>query len=75
MQKSTRLLRFADLQDRGIVHNRQQLANLVRDHGFPAGWMLTANARVFDEDDVEAWLDTRRQSRSQTPEGHQAVAA
>lgn len=64
MAEPTTLLRFADLSARGIVRNREQLRNLIRDHGFPAGFMLTPNARVYDESEVEAWLDRRRQASS-----------
>ncbi len=62
MREPTILLRFADLQARGIVRNREQLRNLIRDHGFPAGFMLTPNARVYDECQVETWLETRREA-------------
>jgi hypothetical protein len=54
------LLRYTDLERRGIVRNRQQLSNLIHDYGFPPGWLLTPNARVWDAVDVEAWLAARR---------------
>jgi len=54
------LLRFADLERLGIVRNRQQLANLVKEHGFPTGWLLSPNARVWDEPEIGAWLERRR---------------
>ncbi len=60
MSEPTTLLRFADLQARGIVRNREQLRNLIRDHAFPPGFMLTPNARVYDECLVEEWLAARR---------------
>ena len=60
MTGPTVLLRFADLSERGIVRNREQLRKLIRDHGFPPGFMLTPHARVYDECEVEAWLDRRR---------------
>lgn len=62
MQKPSILLRFTDLHDRGIVRNRQQLLNLTRYSGFPAGWLLSPNARVWDAEDVEAWLESRREA-------------
>jgi hypothetical protein len=61
MPEPTTLLRFADLQTRGIARNREQLRCLISNHGFPRGFLLTANARVYDEAEVEAWLDSRRQ--------------
>jgi predicted DNA-binding transcriptional regulator AlpA len=60
MPEPTTLLRFADLQARGIARNREQLRVLINDHGFPRGFLLTPNARVYDETAVEAWLDSRR---------------
>ena len=66
MSEPTTLLRFSDLQDRGIVRNREQLRNLINDFGFPAGFMLTPNARVYVEAEVEAWLASRRQASGQS---------
>lgn len=62
MTEGTVLLRFADLVARGIVRNREQLRNLVSNQDFPAGWMLSPNARVWDLPDVEAWLQARREA-------------
>jgi hypothetical protein len=62
MTDGTVLLRFADLVERGIVRNREQLRNLVSNQGFPAGWMLSPNARVFDLSEVENWLQARREA-------------
>jgi predicted DNA-binding transcriptional regulator AlpA len=62
MSEPTTLLRFVDLQARGIVRNREQMRNLIRDHSFPAGWMLSPNARVWDEPEVEKWLQGRREA-------------
>jgi len=68
MNAPTVLLRFNDLQARGIVRNREQLRNLQRDHGFPAGFLLSANARVFDQAEVEAWLQARREASVGAPQ-------
>lgn len=57
------LLRFEDLKRRGIVRNWPQLGRLIRDHGFPSGWLLTPNARVWDEPEIEDWLEKRRRGR------------
>jgi predicted DNA-binding transcriptional regulator AlpA len=62
---SKNLLRFADLRARGIVRNWPQLRRLVEAAGFPRGWMLTRNARVWDEADVDAWLDARRRAHTE----------
>lgn len=62
MTQGPTLLRFADLSARGIVRNREQLRRMVAEQGFPAGWMLSPNARVWDLPEVDAWLDRRRQA-------------
>jgi hypothetical protein len=59
------LLRFADLSARGIVRNREQLRRMQAEQGFPAGWMLSPNARVWDLPEVEAWLEERRRASGQ----------
>lgn len=60
MSDFTTLLRFADLQARGIVRNREQLRVLIAAHNFPGGFMLSPNARVYDQAEVEGWLEERR---------------
>lgn len=65
MAEPTILLRLADLQARGVVRSRQQLRNLIIDHGFPAGFLLTPNVRVYCAAEVETWLEGRRLSDTQ----------
>ncbi len=55
-----RLLRFADLKAAGIVKNWPQVKRLVDGEGFPPGFLLSANTRVWDEADVAAWVASRR---------------
>jgi predicted DNA-binding transcriptional regulator AlpA len=55
----TRFLRFSDLVDRGIVRNWPTLQRLIKTLGFPPGVLLSANARGWDEGEVEAWLASR----------------
>lgn len=57
---SSRLLRFADLRERGVVRNWPQLKRLVDSAGFPPGYHLSPGTRVWDADVVESWLDQRR---------------
>jgi hypothetical protein len=59
-KRPVKLLRFADLKDRGIVRNWAQLRRLQDVEGFPPGFMLSQNTRVWDEPEVEAWLASRR---------------
>lgn len=51
------LLRYRDLEERGIVRNRVQLKNLVDRHGFPAGRMAGPNSRVWFAEEVYSWLE------------------
>ena len=55
----TRLLRFHDLQFRGIVFSRVQLNNLIAKEKFPPGLKLSANTRAWRETDVEEWISSR----------------
>jgi len=55
-----RLLRFADLKAAGVVKNWPQLKRLVDGDGFPPGFMLSANTRVWDETEVAEWIEARR---------------
>jgi predicted DNA-binding transcriptional regulator AlpA len=54
----TRLLRFADLHERGIARSWAQLKNLQK-RGFPLGKMLSPNCRVWSEDEINGWLASR----------------
>ena len=55
----SRQLRFRDLKARGIVDNRVTLANWIENYGFPTGRLVGPNTRLWNEADVEAWLDSR----------------
>ena len=52
----TKLLRFAELQERGIARSWAQLKNLQKNRGFPLGVMISANSRAWTEDEIAAWL-------------------
>ena len=58
--------RFADLKARGIVTNRPQLNRMISEYGFPAGVMLTPNARAWDNDEISAWLSKRGSEKRKT---------
>jgi hypothetical protein len=62
-QRLPTYVRFRDLQSAGIVGNWEQLRNLVADHDFPGGVLLSPNTRVWDVEDVRAWLDDRPTER------------
>jgi len=62
-----RYLRFKELQQRNIVRNWTTLTRLLREQGFPAGVRLGAQARAWEEAEVEAWLQSRRVASPQKP--------
>jgi predicted DNA-binding transcriptional regulator AlpA len=68
-----RLVRFADLADLDIVKNRPQLRNLVKHQGFPPGRLAGPNTRVWSEDEILAWLESRRRPLSGTDRSDIAV--
>ena len=59
MTKPVVLLRFADLKARGIVKNWPTLKRWIENEGFPPGRQLGPNTRVFPEDEIQEWLDSR----------------
>jgi hypothetical protein len=52
----TKLLRFRDLQERGIIPNWPTLRARINRDGFPRGRMLGANTRAWTEAEVETWI-------------------
>jgi predicted DNA-binding transcriptional regulator AlpA len=60
-------LRYADLERLGIVKNRASLGNWIKREGFPAGQLTGPNSRTWDEDEVQAWLDSRPTAPKLTP--------
>jgi predicted DNA-binding transcriptional regulator AlpA len=54
-----RYLRYSDLLARGIVRNRTGLRDLIENHDFPPGIMLSPNVRGFEESLVVEWLQSR----------------
>jgi predicted DNA-binding transcriptional regulator AlpA len=57
---SMKFLRFKDLKQRNVVRNWTTLMRLMREQDFPAGTRVGAQARAWDEAEVEAWLESRR---------------
>jgi predicted DNA-binding transcriptional regulator AlpA len=55
-----KFLRFNDLKQRNIVRNWPTLVRLMNQQGFPTGIRISAQARAWEEAEVEAWLETRR---------------
>jgi predicted DNA-binding transcriptional regulator AlpA len=64
-KQPTRVLRFSDLVERGIVRNRATLRNWTQNKriGFPAGRWVGPNSKSWVESEVEAWLEARSTDR------------
>jgi predicted DNA-binding transcriptional regulator AlpA len=65
-----RRLRFNDLVALGLVNNRATLANWIRDRGFPRGQLIGPNFRVWNENEVQRWLEQRPSAPKPTPNRH-----
>jgi predicted DNA-binding transcriptional regulator AlpA len=55
-----KLLSFKELKDKGVVNNRTQLHRLIKYRNFPNGFLLSANARRWTEEEVADWVEARR---------------
>jgi predicted DNA-binding transcriptional regulator AlpA len=60
----SRLLRFSDLQARGIVVNWTTLHRWVARGNFPPGRYLGPSTRVWTEAEIEEWLASRPTSKA-----------
>jgi predicted DNA-binding transcriptional regulator AlpA len=60
----TSYLRFDDLKSRQIVKNRPTLYRWIKLHKFPEGILLGPNTRVWPEEEVVEWIETRRRTGS-----------
>jgi predicted DNA-binding transcriptional regulator AlpA len=54
------LLSYADLVRIGVVNNRTQLSRLKKGQEFPEGFLISENARRWQEDEVAEWIEVRR---------------
>ena len=55
-----KILRFNDLVARGTVKNRPTFTRWVKNLGFPPGFMIGPNTRVWFEDEIESWEAERQ---------------
>jgi predicted DNA-binding transcriptional regulator AlpA len=69
------LVRFADLKAAGYVRNWPTLLRLIDDDGFPPGFLLGRNTRVWVLDDVQAWIAARPIARKEIPRAAIEAAA
>lgn len=59
----TKLLRYSDLQEMGIFGSRMGLKRAIDTLRFPAGCLVTPNARRWAEAEVNEWLAARPVTR------------
>lgn len=52
--------RFKHLKEAGIVTDHGQLRRLVADQGFPPGFLLSPNVRVWNVAEVNRWLAAKQ---------------
>jgi predicted DNA-binding transcriptional regulator AlpA len=69
-------IRYPDLVAKGIVNSRMTLKRLIDLQGFPAGVLITPNARAWDEASVDAWIAARpaaRKPSTHKPDPHSSA--
>jgi len=62
-----KFLRFADLQERGVIKNRVTLHNRIKNEGFPEGRLIGPNSRAWTETEIAEWLASRPTDRKPWP--------
>ena len=55
----TKLLRFRDLKERGIINNWPTLRARIDRDGFPPGRMVGPNSRAWTETEIDEWIGSR----------------
>jgi hypothetical protein len=60
-----KLLRFRDLQDRGLAQSHAGLRHLQLHENFPLGRLLGPSTRVWTVDEINAWLASRPTDKSE----------
>ena len=60
---ASQYLRFRDLQSRGIIASWPILRRRVDYDGFPPGKKVGPNTWIWDEAEVDAWVDSRPTDR------------
>ena len=53
------LIDYNGLVSKGVARSRMTLKRLIQNEGFPTGWLISPNARVWDEAEVEEWIRGR----------------
>jgi predicted DNA-binding transcriptional regulator AlpA len=52
-------VRFNVIKERGIAKSWAQLKHLQKNHGFPAGRLLSPQIRAWTEEEIAEWLASR----------------
>jgi predicted DNA-binding transcriptional regulator AlpA len=60
---ASQYLRFRDLQARGIITSWPILKRRVDHDGFPPGKKVGPNTRIWEDTEVDAWVDSRPTDR------------
>jgi predicted DNA-binding transcriptional regulator AlpA len=60
------LIRYPALVAKGIVNSRMTLKRLIDTQNFPAGVLITPNARAWNEAEVDAWVAARPAARKRS---------
>jgi hypothetical protein len=63
-----KLLRFKNLKERNYANSRNQLEVLIREYGFPPGKYLSDRVRVWEEDSVISWYESRPSADGSEPD-------
>ena len=56
-------IRYTDLVAKGVFNSRMTLKRAIDAQDFPPGVLITPNARVWDEAEVDAWIAARPAAR------------
>jgi predicted DNA-binding transcriptional regulator AlpA len=62
-----RYVRARELINAGIAGSYTALSRLIRDHGFPAGVLMSPNVRAWPINEVDTWLTSRPHDRKPAP--------
>ncbi len=67
-----KLLRQADLTELGISRSRQNTRHMQIHYGFPLGRLLGPHTRVWTEEEVAAWFNSRKPTAREMLDGRAA---
>lgn len=64
--KVRRFVSFRTLKERGVVRSRKTLRRWQRNSGFPDEYEFGPRSNLFDESEINEWIDSQR-ARSRQP--------